>query len=359
MTIRRNIKKHFSISSIGSLVAHTCLFLFVLGSFRPITVKAAPREITVTGQTMGTIYQVKVITENRFKAAHLKKKIDDRLKVINQSMSTYIAHSEISRFNDQAQIGNGVEVSSDFWAVMGVAKRIYVLTEGAWDGTLAPLINLWGFGSKKSTDRVPSETEIEALKTFIGFDLIDMSTDRQLIKKEAAVTLDLASIAKGYGVDAVAELLQTMDFNRYLVEIGGETYAVGRRLDGQLWRVGINRPERNAPFDAVYKVVPLSGRALATSGDYRNYFEANGKFYSHVLDPRTGYPVANGVVAVSVLADNCTLADGLATGIMVMGVDKGLALIHRLDRVEGLIITRTKEGHLEDHPSKGFDAEKY
>ncbi len=353
------IYKLFSIRSTWVLIAHIFLIFFVPGSFQSIAAGEAPQEITITGQTMGTVYQVKVITETQVDVVRLKTKIDVRLKTINQSMSTYIADSEISRFNAHARIDKGFEVSSDFWAVMGVAKRIYTLTEGAWDGTLAPLINLWGFGYKKSLDRVPTEAAIKALMPVIGFNLIDLGDDRQLLKKTAAVTLDLASIAKGYGVDAVADLLQTSGFHRYLVEIGGETYGSGRRLDGQFWRVGINRPERNAPFDAVYKVVPLSGKALATSGDYRNYFKANGSFYSHVLDPRTGYPVANRVVAVSVLADNCTLADGLATGIMVMGVEKGLALVNRLDPVECLIVTRASSGKLQDHLSQAFPAEDY
>ena len=168
------------------------------------------------------------------------------------------------------------------------------------------------------------------------------------------VTLDLASIAKGYGVDVVAHLLETLGYERYLVEIGGETYTSGHRLDGGYWQVGINLPDRRARFDTIYKVVPLFNRAIATSGDYRNYFEVDGKFYSHILDPRSGYPVTNGIVSVSVLADTCTVADGLATGIMVMGVEEGLALANRLEGVECLIVTRGKQGQFKNHFSNRF-----
>jgi thiamine biosynthesis lipoprotein len=331
--------------------------IFILGILWPIIPMAMEREIKITGQTMGTVYQVKVITENGIDAEKLQKSIENRLKNINQSMSTYIPDSEISRFNDLSRAGGVFKVSEDFWSVMSMAKRVYDLTEGAWDGTVAPLVNLWGFGSKKTVDQVPSATAINAMLPVVGFDLVEMKSGRQLGKKNAAVTLDLASIAKGYAVDHLVQLLVKKGFNHHLVEIGGETYAAGRRLDGQPWRVGINRPERNAPFDAVYKVVSLSNKALATSGDYRNYFESNGRFYGHVIDPRNGYPVTNGIVSVSVLADTCTLADGLATGIMVMGLEKGLALVDRLQQVECLIVVRTSDGHLSDHTSRAFPAE--
>jgi len=339
------------------LITHAFLMILIVGSVWPTTAMAIKREVKITGQTMGTVYQVKVVTENGIDAEKLKKSIENRLKKINQSMSTYIPDSEISRFNDLDQVGEAFKVSEDFWTVMTMAKQVYGLTEGAWDGTVAPLVNLWGFGSEKPADRVPSETAINALLPTIGFDLIEMGAGRQLGKKDAAVTLDLASIAKGYAVDQVARLLEEKMFHHYLVEIGGETYAAGHRLDGQPWRVGINRPERKAPFDAVYKVISLSDRALATSGDYRNYFESNSRFYGHVLDPRNGYPVANGIVSVSVLADTCALADGLATGMMVMGIEKGLALVDRLKQVECLIVVQTPDGRLSDHVSKAFQAE--
>lgn len=330
------------------------LILIFMASVRPAEALAKAREITLIGKTMGTTYRVKVITVSVIDKVRLKNKIDDRLKRINRSMSTYDPESEISRFNTWKKTARGFAISTDFWTVMEVAQQIYDLTEGAWDGTIAPLINLWGFGSQSSKQIVPTNTAIQKLRPAIGFHLIDLNTNRQLIKKRKSVTLDLASIAKGYGVDVVARLLEALGYKRYLVEIGGETYAAGRRLDDGFWQVGINRPDRKAPFNAIYKVVPLLNRALATSGDYRNYFEVDGKYYSHILDPRTGYPVSNGIVSVSVLADSCTVADGLATGIMVMGVEKGLTLTNRLTRVETLIVVRTKDGRLENHLSKNF-----
>jgi thiamine biosynthesis lipoprotein len=171
------------------------------------------------------------------------------------------------------------------------------------------------------------------------------------------VTLDLSSIAKGYGVDAVAEVIREEGFRNFLVEIGGEVYGSGSRRDGRPWRVGINRPQPDAAPDEIYRVAPLRDAAFATSGDYRSFFVLDGVRYSHVLDPRTGRPVANGVVSVSVLAPDCTLADSLATAVMVMGVEEGLALLERLPGVEGLVVVETENGRLQDHATSGFRSE--
>ena len=171
------------------------------------------------------------------------------------------------------------------------------------------------------------------------------------------MTLDLSSIAKGYGVDQVAELVRREGFTDFIVEIGGEVRAGGTRRDGRPWRVGINRPRADALPDELYRVAFLRDEAFATSGDYRNFFARDGVRYSHVLDPRTGRPVTNRVVSVSIRAPDCTLADGLATAVMVMGAEAGLALVERLDGVEGLVVVETPEGGLQDHPSTGFRSE--
>jgi thiamine biosynthesis lipoprotein len=178
------------------------------------------------------------------------------------------------------------------------------------------------------------------------------------VKNLATVTLDLNSIAKGFAVDRVCGLLAAGGYKNYLVEIGGEVYAAGVRADGKNWRVGINRPQKDAAIDEVYKAVSLADQALATSGDYRNFFEIDGVRYSHVIDPRSGYPVSNGVVSVSIIAENCTLADGLATAIMVMGPAKGIQLVNQLNNVECFIIVEKPDGRLIDFYSTGFATQK-
>jgi FAD:protein FMN transferase len=311
------------------------------------------KEYTLVGTTMGTIYQVKVVRAFWFSPARLKKRIDQCLEQINASMSTYRDDSEISRFN-ALDASHKMSVSTEMQKVLAFAGKLYALTGGAWDGTVDPLVNLWGFGRSNDERRVPSPAEIGATLARVGFFHILIDSNGRLSKVNPAVTLDLASIAKGFGVDQVAELLRSRGIADFLVEIGGEVYAAGVRADGGHWRVGINRPRREASPQEVYAVVNLQERALATSGDYRNFFEVDGHRYSHVLDPRRGYPVENGVVSVSVIAPQCAWADGLATAAMVLGVGEGMALIERLQDVEGLIVVETPDGSLENHLSAGF-----
>ena len=316
----------------------------------------AKREHLIQGRTMGTTYQVKVVTGSFQAVSGLKEKIEKRLDEINRSMSTYIPDSEISRFNALRQIGTKFQISGDFYQVMRVADKIYRLSEGAWDGTVNPLVDLWGFGRKGHKAVIPPRQDILRLMASVGFDNIEILEPGSLSKKSASVTLDLSSIAKGFGVDALAKLIANQGFQNYLVEIGGEVFAAGVRKDGKPWRIGINRPRKDAAVDEVYQVLNLQNRAFATSGDYRNFFEVNGMRYSHIINPKTGYPVSNGVVSVSLLAGDCTFADGLATAAMVMGHKKGLDLINRLADVEGLIVIEAPDGTLVDYPSEGFQA---
>jgi thiamine biosynthesis lipoprotein len=303
---------------------------------------------------MGTTYHVTVVTGHFGSVAGLQAKIDRRLEEINASMSPYMAESEISRFNRLAQPGEPFPVSPDFLTVMRAAARVWALSGGAWDGTVNPLVDLWGFGRAGRTDRVPDPDRIRALKAEIGFERIEIREDGALVKLRPSVTLDLSSIAKGFGVDAVAALLRESGYKDFLVEIGGEVSAAGRRPDGRPWRVGINRPKADAKADEVLMVVSLSDAALATSGDYRSFFVQDGVRYSHIIDPRTGYPVANRVVSVSILAESCTLADGLATAVMVLGPDKGLELVNGLEGVEGSVIVEEPDGSLAEFFSGGW-----
>jgi thiamine biosynthesis lipoprotein len=314
----------------------------------------ANREFLIEGRTMGTTYSVKIVTGDDRGVAGLKEKIDARLVEINDSMSTYKKDSEITRFNNLTQVDRQFRISEDFYRVMMTARTLFELSEGAWDGTVNPLVDLWGFGRTGRKNKPPERQEIDLLLPQIGFEKIQILPDRSLIKKKAPVTLDLSSIAKGYGVDQVAQILRKAGYINYLVEIGGEISASGKRRDGKLWRIGINRPRKDAGRDEVYKVIDLENQAFATSGDYRNFFEIDGVRYSHIIDPRTGYPISNGVVSVSIIAGNCAFADGLATAVMIMGYDKGIKLISRLDAVEGLIVVERPDGSLADYFSRGF-----
>ena len=317
----------------------------------------AQQEQLIEGRTMGTTYHIKVVTGAPAGVNGLKEKIDRRLDEINRIFSTYIKDSEISRFNAWSRAGEKFEVSADFIKVMRVGRKIYQLSQGAWDGTVNPLVDLWGFGPTRREIRMLPASVIHAVLPKVGFDHIEIKEPNFLVKDLASVTLDLNSIAKGFAVDEVAGLIAAAGFKNYLVEIGGEVYAAGVRRDGGKWRVGINMPRKDAAINEVYKAVWISNEAFATSGDYRNFFEIDGRRYSHVIDPRTGYPVSNGVVSASIIADNCTLADGLATAIMVMGTEKGIELVNRLPNVECFIVVQKADGNLQDYYSNGIEDE--
>jgi thiamine biosynthesis lipoprotein len=333
--------------SILKIVA--CILLLV-----PYLGCGAEKETAFDGATMGTTYHIKVISGYFKSTFRLKAKIDRRLRAINQSMSTYLPQSEISRFNALQSTQEKMAVSNDFFSVLQVGELLYGMTQGAWDGTVKPLVNLWGFGNTEREYAIPDKKSIARRLSEIGFSHIELFKTGEIRKKKIPLSLDLASIAKGYAVDQIAYLIRSQGIHDFLVEIGGEVFAAGFRKNKEKWRVGINQPVSGARSDALYGIVELENQALATSGDYRNFFEVDGKTYSHVLDPRTGYPVASGVVSVSITAKTCALADGLATAVMVMGPQKGLALIEPLADVEAFIIVRNREGMLEEYATHGF-----
>lgn len=330
---------------LGRIAVALLILLYGCGS---------PGEVPLAGRTMGTTYHIKVVATTFQKTTGLQEKIDGLLNEINQSMSIYLENSEISRFNAVTTAAKKMAVSDDFLNVMTVAQRLHILTEGAWDGTVKPLMKLWGFSGKLKTPAVPPPQQIAAVLQKVGFGKIDIDNNGYLSKRNPDVTLDLGSIAKGYGVDRVAAFLHEAGFKNFIVEIGGEVYAAGTKANGQSWQAGINRPRADAAFNDVYKIVPLKNQALATSGKYRQFFEVDGIRYAHIIDPKTGYPVQNRVVSVSVMTDNCTVADGLATAVLVMGVARGLALINRLEDVEGLIIVAQPDGTLKEFRSTGL-----
>ena len=348
----KNKLTHFDLS------AKSILAIFLLSFMLLFAGCGMKKQFEFSGETMGTTYHVKFVAEYLQNTKMLKEEIDMRLDEINQSMSTFRKDSEISRFNALQTAGEKFRISDDFYDVLTAAKKIYEETNGAWDGTVKPLVDLWGFNKYENKHTIPEKKQIAALLPNIGFNNIEIFADHYLVKKNPSITLDLASIAKGYGVDQVAALIRANDIHDFLVEIGGEVFAEGLRKDGKKWRIGINKPQEDAPIDQVYKIVELKDRGFATSGDYRNYFEVNHKRFSHVIDPKTGYPVDNGVVSVSIIAPTCTLADGLATAVMVLGHEKGLDLVNRLDNTECFIVTQGKDGKLVDHYSKGFIVRK-
>ena len=313
----------------------------------------AEKQVVLSGKTMGTTWRVVISSSEKDVPADIKKDIIQKLKDVNKSMSLFDDDSELSRFNRSVAIKDRFCGSDEFISLCKAGKKLYDLTSGAWDGTIGPLVNLWGFGNVKKEVYVPSDIKIKEKLRSTGFNHIRFTDKHCLVKDIPGIVLDLGSIAKGYGVDELADLLRKNGINNFLVEIGGEIYASGNKSKKR-WKVGVKTPEFLPQSIKIYKAVELENMAIATSGDYRNYREFDGKFYSHIISPSTGYPVKNKVASVSVIAENTAFADGLATAVMVMGVTEGLQLVNSLKDVECFIITREGNGKYLAHTSGGW-----
>ncbi len=300
---------------------------------------AADRDefILITGPTMGTSYAVKLYdTDGDTEADALQLQIAGLLERINDQMSTWRPASELSRFN-KSRGSSWFPVSAELAYVVESAASISALSDGAFDVTVGPIVNLWGFGPERSGTYPPSEKDIERTMERVGYRQLAVRASPSALRKQRPdVYVDLSAIAKGFAVDEVARLLDERHIRSYLVEIGGELRARGSKPDGSPWKVAIERPlpgERS-----VQSVVTLRDQSIATSGDYRNYVEKDGERYSHTINPRTGRPIAHGLASVSVIAASAMRADALATAIMVMGPEEGYRLAEREALAVQLII---------------------
>ncbi|MDN3652172.1 FAD:protein FMN transferase [Thalassotalea ponticola] len=281
------------------------------------------QELQLSGRTMGPIvYTVKLIANKQhIEDTLLAEQVDQLLKKINGQMSTYDPNSELSAFN-QYRGFEARSVSPELNQVLAESIRLAEITHGALDVTVGPLVNLWSFGPEKRPERVPSDELILQTKQRIGIDKVTLNQNL-LAKTDAEVYVDLSAIAKGFAVDMVADLLEQQGHHNYLVDIGGEMRLKGKKLNGQAWRIAVEKPISGTR--AVQKVIMPGDNAVATSGDYRNYFEEGGVRYSHTIDPTTGWPISHKLVSVTVVHPSAMTADGLATAIEVMGPEKGLA----------------------------------
>lgn len=298
----------------------------VLYSLLPLVIAAcspAINQIDVSGETMGTTYTLKAIGEGINKT-DIKQQVEALFERINAQMSTWRPDSEISRFN-RVRTGGWFEISDEFMLVLDTAHRINQQTGGAFDVTVGGLVKLWGFGPSIRRNKAPESKAITEQLGHTGPATFAIDLSRNMIRKvDPEMQLDLSGIAKGYAVDAVAEILAQSGSDDFLVEIGGEVRASGRRLDGAPWRVAIEKPDTQGR--SIQAAVSLDNAAIATSGNYRDYFQIGNKRYSHIIDPKTGSPSNNGVASVSVITDDVMTADALATGLMVMGAEKALTL---------------------------------
>ncbi|MBU2869271.1 FAD:protein FMN transferase [Colwellia sp. E2M01] len=301
-------------------------------------------EVLLQGRTMGTTYNIKVVTtEEEIIALKLQQKIDAALQQVNQEMSTYLPNSEISLFNKSSST-EAVTVSPGFARVLKESIRLGKLSQGKLDITVGPLVNLWGFGPEQRPEKIPSDELLSTTKQRIGLDKLILEGD-QLSKKTPDLYIDLSTIAKGYGVDVVAELIEENGFTNYLVEIGGEMRLKGVKHTGELWAIAIEKPilDPSGVERAIHQVVIPKDNAVATSGDYRNYFEVEGMRFSHIIDPDTGKPINHNLVSVTVIDPSSMTADGLSTTLMVMGMEQGMRFAIEND-IAALFIAKTDDG---------------
>jgi len=328
------------------------ILLTLLGCSEATDEASKPREVLLQGLTMGTVaYSVKLIVkpedsivngQQKFNRGGVHAEIETILKQLNQDMSNWIPDSELSRFNSSTSL-EPMEISSGLSRVIAESLRLGALSNGKLDVTVGPLVNLWGFGPEQRPERVPTDEELAVAKARVGLQHLSLSGN-QLTKAIPNLYIDLSTIAKGYAVDLLAEAMERRGINNYLVEVGGEMRVKGFKHTGELWAVAIEKPISEERL--VHQVIVPKDNALATSGDYRKYFEAEGQRFSHIIDPDTGKPINHKIVSVTVIHPSSMTADGLSTSMMLMGEDKAYDFAMKND-IAAYIISKTDNGFKE------------
>ena len=307
--------------------------IYILGNQKPY--------ITNSGKIFGTFYNITYSSE-----ADLHQEIKNTLMQVDNSLSPFNKQSIISAVNNNT----ATQIDDMFTHVFSLAQDVSAKTEGAFDITVAPLVNAWGFGFKKGI--TPDSLTIDSLRQFVGYNTVAL-TDGKITKQHPQTMLDCSAIAKGYGCDAVAATLEAHGVKNYMVEIGGEIVTKGTNNKGNEWVIGINKPIEGIANGELQERLHLSGKSMATSGNYRNYRYENGKKVSHTIDPRTGYPVEHSLLSATVIADDCATADALATAFMVMGVDKAMQFCNN-NSVDAFFIYSDSTGNLTTCESQGL-----
>jgi thiamine biosynthesis lipoprotein len=295
----------------------------------------------IHGYTMGTSYNVQWRSLASINPSATQKDIDQILLIVNQQMSTYQTDSELSIFN-AANPPYEQKISPELFNVLEQSFNLYELTGGYFDISVGPIVNLWGFGPDRMPTQLPSQEATKKAQQQVG--LTDVSLGDLSVKKVKQRYLDLSAIAKGYGVDLVADYLEEQGISHYLVEIGGEMRVKGRKSLEKPWRVAVEKPDENQR--SVQKIIEMKTGAMATSGDYRNYFEMNGEQYSHTIDPFTAKPAKHTLASVTVIDESCARADALATAMLVMGAEKAKLFALEHD-IKAFLIERSPNGFSE------------
>ena len=282
----------------------------------------------------GTVYNITYESDK-----DLQKEIEAELQKVDNSLSPFNPTSVISKINRN----ENVEVDDMFAEVFNLAEKISAETDGAFDITVAPMVNAWGFGFK--TGNMPDSRQLDSLRAIVGFHKVALENGR-VVKKNRRTMLDCSAIAKGYGCDVVARFLQGKGIKNYMVEIGGEIVTCGVNDQRMPWKIGVTKPTDDSLSvnEELQTVLNVTNKAMATSGNYRNFYYKNGKKYAHTIDPKTGCPVQHNILSATVLADDCATADAYATSFMVLGLDKAKKVLEKHPELMAYFIYSDKNG---------------
>lgn len=337
--------------ALAGIVALACLMLWRADQFGGRG--DARALLTLTGPTMGTTFTVKVVQPKSAQVADAQVTaiVQNALDRVDELMSTYRSDSEISRFN--AGTGTApMPISPETAEVVACALKVSEQSAGAYDMTVGPIVNAYGFGPE-GRRTPPAEAELDSLRGHIGCDKLEFDAAASMLRKtDPALAIDLNSIAPGFAVDLVARGLEGLGIPSYMIEIGGEVRVKGRNAEDAPWRVGIEKPSDTER--SVQRVLALDGMSLATSGDYREYYEENGVRISHTIDARTGRPVVHNLASVSVVHPECMWADAYATAIIALGPQDGYLMAEILS-LPALFITREADGTFTEHATPAFE----
>lgn len=305
--------------------------------------------LKISGITFGVVpYQV---TYGSMDKRDLSAPIDSILSALNGSLSTYVPQSEISTFNQQHELTYS---STFFLPILKASQEIYQITAGAYDPTVGPLVNLWGFGPGQE-DALPDSTDIQNALQRVGFDKIEFN--ESAVSTQYDQYLDFSAIAKGYAVDIVAEYLTGEGIINFYVEIGGEVRCAGKNPSDKIWRTGISDPQLSSDSGKeLAAIVTIENKSIATSGNYRNFYIKDGKKYAHTISPFTGYPVQHSLLSASVFADDCMTADAYATAFMVLGLEPSIQLVNANPSLDAHLIYADEEGKLQSFTSEGIQS---
>jgi FAD:protein FMN transferase len=302
-----------------------------------------------TGNTMGTHYNITLVANEgeslKVDSEALQNAIDAEFRYLNEVFSTYIHDSELMQLS-RSEIGEWQSVSEPLMKVLKLSQDVSRRSGGAFDITIMPLVNLWGFGPDPEPEQIPSAEKVEALLTRIGYQNLELRDGQA--RRLADIALDMGGVAKGYGVDWMVTFLEKQGFENILVEVGGDLAVLGESPRGDAWRLAIEQPSMLRGEARL--VVPLANQGLVTSGEYRNYYELDGERFSHTIDPATGYPVRHKLVSVSVIADTAAEADAWATAISALGEERGMALAEQ-EQLPVYMILIEDEGFSDRHSS--------